>query len=514
MERKIFMTFVCGMIFGISALAAQPSPKARIAGLEGNSEYMSLLKEDAALQLREDSIAGAISASRLKLRENPSERELLARELLDLENSLFALRSTRGRLIDRVNTIEQEWVLSNISHAESPSDEPVAAIIAPVADSLQCRNMIYNSYFRKNLEPEDYAALAHAQELELTAVDIVNRYFTNHNLLKELRENYAAVQTEEEAGPIYDRFRTVKEENNMLADSLSATWNYIFDNKSYAYAYILEMLGRTEILTREEDALSEAMRKIHDLEAEPVEHALADYFLRKRVAADYERSVAGVLSLGQARDSLSGVVTQLQEVEYRLEDIELQERYFIDFESIEFSKTPKYTSQNPIPECKVYEHGTIYRILLGTFNTKRAVSTFRGAYPLSYMVNDEGKWLYFTGGLATLAEAEVEQVRLKKHGFVRPEIVVWRDGVYRNLSTDPEPENEVGYRVEIRGTEVLSDEVKAAITEFAAGCELSRVGNGLFLVGTFAEETTAESFATAVRALGGTLDVKVAQVGK
>ena len=51
---------------------------------------------------------------------------------------------------------------------------------------------------------------------------------------------------------------------------------------------------------------------------------------------------------------------------------------------------------------------------------------------------------------------------------------MWTDGEYRNLSKDPEAQH-IAYRVEIVSSEALSDAVKAAITDTAEGCELSRV---------------------------------------
>lgn len=57
---------------------------------------------------------------------------------------------------------------------------------------------------------------------------------------------------------------------------------------------------------------------------------------------------------------------------------------------------------------------------------------------------------------------------MKSKGFVRPEIVVWTDGAYRNLSRDPEAQ-QIAYRVEITGTEALPDVVKTVITEAAEG---------------------------------------------
>ena len=325
--RKTCILFLFAALLGAGSLRAQQfSVEARIAGLESNEEYMSLLREDAQLQMREDSIVNAVERARRQLRENPAGRQQYSQDILQLESRIFEIRNAKGRLIDRINTIEQEWVLANLNGAASQPAGPAA-------------------------------------------------------------ENPAAE----------------------IPDSLSDAWNYIFDNKSYAYGYLMDKLGRDEILSREEERLSEAARQLSELRGETASDAVTDYFLRKKVLVGYETSVADMLGLTSARDSLRGVTAQLEGIDFRLPRIDVAERYFLDYDSVSFSSTPKYSYQHPIPECKVYEHGTIYRILLGTFNTKRAVSTFRGAYPLSYLVNDDRKWCYYAGGFATREEAEAAQ---------------------------------------------------------------------------------------------------------
>ena len=301
--------------------------------------------------------------------------------------------------------------------------------------------------------------------------------------------------------------------NRVLGDSLAEAWNYIFDNKNYAYGYILDELGREEILSREEEELARAARQLTELRGATASDAVADYFLRKRVMVDYEAAVAEELALGAARDSLRGVAEQIGAVDFRLPRIDVAERYFLDYDSVAFSSKPKYTYQNPIPECKVYANGTIYRILLGTFNTKRAAATFRGAYPLFYLIDDAGKWNYYTGGFATLEEAETARKALKEHGFIRPEVVVWTDGVMRNLSRDPVAQD-LAYRVEITGTDALSDAVKQVIAETASGYELSRVGQQLFVVGGFTDRAVADRLADAVRLADPALEIKVVEVSQ
>ena len=102
---------------------------------------------------------------------------------------------------------------------------------------------------------------------------------------------------------------------------------------------------------------------------------------------------------------------------------------------------------------------------------------------------------------------------LKKRGFVRPEIVVWTDGAARNLSLDPEAAK-VTYRVEITGTDALSDEVKGVIAATGEVYELSRVGSQLFVVGAFDDRAVADRLAESIRQTDAALEVKVAEIAE
>ena len=239
--RKTCILFLFAALLGAGSLRAQQlSVEARIAGLESNEEYMSLLREDAQLQMREDSIVNAVERARRQLRENPAARQQYSQDILQLESRIFEIRNAKGRLIDRINTIEQEWVLANLNGAASQPAGPAAENpAAEIPDSLKVRNLVSNPYFREQLPEADYAALVEAQRLEFDAVDYVNRYFANYGTISELAEAYAAAQAEADAAEIYDKYKTLQGFNRVLADSLSDAWNYIFDNKSYAYGLSL-----------------------------------------------------------------------------------------------------------------------------------------------------------------------------------------------------------------------------------------------------------------------------------
>ena len=509
---RVICLLAGAVLFGAAgSYARQPSVEARIAGLESNEEYMSLLEEDARLQEREDSVVRAVESMRRQLRENPAEGRALADEILELENRIFEIRTAKGRLIDKINTIEQNWVLANLNAAE-PEPAFDAAADPGIPESQKKRYLLANRYFRDRLPAADYAALQQAQRLEPQAAEYMRRYRANHAELGRLAGAYRAATTEEEAVPLFESYAALASLNDVLADSLSVVWNFIYDNKSFAYDYLLDKLGEEELLTLQEKSAAEVARSFAELAGTTASDEIVDYMLRRQAMVDYETSVAALLGFSQAADSLRSVAVQLAAVDYRLPRLELEERYFLEYDSVAFSSTPKYTAQHPIPECRIYARGTIYRVLLGTFSTKRPPSVFHGAYPLFYRVNEQGRWCYYAGGFATRAEAEEAQARLKKRGFARPEVVVWRDGVYRNVTVDGDPD-QGAFRIEIATSEALSEEVREAIAATAQGAGISRAGQK-FIVGVFDDRALAGQVENAIRRADPDLEIKIVEISE
>lgn len=505
--KKTWLPAVAATILAGGALAQQPVVEARIRGLEGNPRYMSLLRADEELKIRKDSIRSAVEDLRLRVQEDPS----LSDEILRLESLFFKCNSESRRLADSINLIEQSWVAEHYDRADQASGgEGAEAVTDRIPDAEKRANLVYNDYFRRQLEPRDLDALRRAQELEQQALSYMERFQTNHATLSELAAAYTAAQTEEEALKLFDSYSSLDRETRLMTDSLSQTWDYIFDNKDYAYSYLADKMAWSDLITAEENRLSEARRKFAALSEHTASEAVTDYLLRKRVMLAYEQSVAETLRLDAARDSLQSAMMRLAELELVPAAIVINERLFLDYEEIEFSPTSKYTTKNPIPECRVYARGTIYRILLGTFNTKRAASLFRGTSPLCYQIDDRGKWCYYAGGFATKDEAEAAQKKLKARGFMRPEIVMWTDSVAHNLTREPDL-MKVSYRIEITSTEDLSPAVKEVITSTGEGRELSRVGHEIFIIGLFDDRAIAERLAEAITATEPDLKIKVTE---
>ena len=193
---------ICMLACFLSALSvAAQQVRPRIAGLEGNAAYMSLLAEDGRLQQREDSVVRAVERTRLQLRDHPEQRQAYSGEILRLEEAIFSIRSARGKLIDRINTIEQEWVLSNLHVATPPPVSATEAAFA-VPDSLKRRYLVDNLFFRENLPTPDYEALLRAQRLERVAEEYVRRYKENYRQMQELAGIYDTVRNERAAEAI------------------------------------------------------------------------------------------------------------------------------------------------------------------------------------------------------------------------------------------------------------------------------------------------------------------------
>jgi hypothetical protein len=171
--------------------------------------------------------------------------------------------------------------------------------------------------------------------------------------------------------------------------------------------------------------------------------------------------------------------------------IDLERRLFIDYEPIIIGRTNYYTNSNPMPELKVYERGTIYRILLGKFRTKQPMTLFKGVQPLYISLDEEDLYCYYAGGYATLKEAEEAQLFLKEKGFKAPEICRWQDGKMVNITAMENEDSGVvdipisGHRYMIHvAADTLSDELSAIISAEAPRHSISKDANG-FTIGMF-----------------------------
>ena len=505
--------------FAAGYVVAQPPVKARIAGLEDNAEYMSLLADGVGLQQVEDSVMRVIEQNRKLFVEDPTNREKYGEVILALEEKVFSIRNRKGDIFSRINTIEQDWLIENMNSssqvAESEVQPTEEADTTVEQAAIQPARLIDDIHFVSALDSADYVALQRAQDDEYKVIEYVNMLSENHAAMESIRVQYEQTQDAAEATRLYSNYKVLNGLCSALNDSISTRWSSIFDAKSFAYTFMLEKERRDDLLENSELALSQALQRAADDRGRFASDAMSSYFNTKKCLISTEIELARMYGLGFVQDSLTKISRHLESIDYRLPKVEIEERFFLAYEPIGVSSPSRYNSRRPIPECEVYERGTMYRIVLGTFSQQQPISIFKGVYPLYRLKTEEGKHRYFAGGFATEAEADEAQIKLKNMGFRRPEVVVWRDGVYANLVEEREAAEDMMqvFRVEISGVEQMSDNMRSTIDSLATGKDITRI-NGRFIVMSFAERNEAEQVADAIAATteGATVEVTTIEV--
>ena len=508
MMRNKLSTALIALLIAGRLSAADPTPPG-LAELHRNPEYAALYEEEERLRQRIGELQEEIAELRRDLRENPQARETRTQEILARESEMLARQTARSRTTARLRALEQQWLAARPEEVSGQAEEErTCDTAAPPA--RQQRSLVRNDIFREYLPAKEYQALQLAQRREAEALDCFRRLRENYLQNDRIKAAYDTVRTEEEAAGLLEEYRRGTARGELLKDSLLTVWNAVYDDKSYAYDYLLDRWGDEELIAREEKALDELRRRLAAAQAEGLRPGTAEYrYGRLRLLA-YERSVAEAAGLALAADSLRSVAAAFEKEEYRFPAPLFVERCFLDYAPIEFSARGGYSAKNPIPACPVHPRGVIYRILLGEFRYRQDPSIFRNAQPLYLLPTDEGRYRYFAGGFASKEEALAAQEALRAKGFRNPEVVVWYDGAYTNLSRTPEAA--AAFRIEISEAESLSEQVRRAIVRTAPDCELSRAGD-LFVVGRLDDRASAESVAAAIREADPKLRIEVIGTG-
>ena len=501
--------FILAGLFTVLVGAANVSAQdivARVPGLESNKDYMNLLRNDDKLRQRTDSLMAVVREVRIAMRSDSDLRDSLSQVRLDsmrivlsdAENAIYNMRTQKMKLIDQINAIEQQHVLSSMGNIGG-------------ANGAKASGSIFNNeYFKKSIEAEDFKTLMAMQSKEATARDYAQTYTKNYTKIKNLYDKYLLVTTEAEAEELYREMATVMDENMVLERRLSKLWTEIYDQKIYVYSYFLEKESREDILEITESMMMESRQQkllsVDNCVSEPV----MDYCLQKPIILNYEMYVAKLLNITPSIDSLSNASRVVRQIDYRMPVVDVERRSFVDYQPIEFLPRTPYNSSNPIPDCVIYEYGVVYRILLGTYKYKQSVSIFRNVSPLYIEQLEDGRFSYYAGGLHNKAEAEAAVEVMKKKGFRNPQIVEWVDGRKTNLSEVGEGEA-ITYRLSIKGGE-LDDTVRDVIATMAEDCQISKLGEGVFSLGNFVNRALAERVAQAVTKCDEKLSVEVVEI--
>ena len=463
-----------------------------------------------------DSVAEVLAEHRANYARNESMRERLTPTILSLEKDMARLQTEYDELLAKISQRDVRTALAEYDKAQKESK--VVKEIQPKVEEKQVaytvdkarmkRNLVANDYFAERLSQNDYKTLLDAQKREVKVKEAVERYFTKYGELLALQRRYMEVPTREEADAQATAFAAKMGEMASLDEEIVSMWSSLYFNKIYAYDLLMEREGNTSMLDFSAEATARAEREINDNTDLYQSNALVGYYARKKALTEYEMHIASALSLTTSRDSLRQVSVGLKNRDYRLSKLSLQRRSFIDYEDIEVKTPTIYNSKNPVPQTKIYDYGTIYRIRIGLFSKRPNISALRGVMPLSYTdAYNGGMYAYFVGGFRTEQEAKDGADFLKKLGFKEPIIAVWVDGEYYPTLEDMRRSQSL-YNIEISGIATLTDDVKALILSHKSDCTISRIGS-TFVVGTFEGKSSAEAVVAELKAIKSEINVNI-----
>lgn len=477
-------------------------------------------KEIEKAAFKRDSVADVLTDYRANYaRENEEQRKRIAPTILTLERELMLLQAEYERVVEVVSARDAKVALAEFDKAQqqpqkssnsSDNTEKVKETkngYMPDVARLR-RNLVANDYFVERLSEADYKGLCDAQQRELKVKSAVENQTKRYGELLALQRQYMEAPTREEADRLTKLFNAKLAQIAECDNEIISMWSTLYYNKMYAYDLLMEREGNTSMLDVSAEATSRAEREINDNSDLYQSNALVAYYARKKALTEYELQLASMLSLTTSRDSLKVVAAELKNRDYRLSKLSLQRRSFINYEEIEVKTPTIYNSKNPVPQTKVYDFGTIYRIRIGLFSKRPNISALRGVMPLSYTTAyNNGMYAYFVGGFQTEQEAKEGVAYLKKLGFKEPIIAVWIDGEYYPTLEDMR-RSQSQYNLEISGVATLTDEMKAKILSHNSDCTISRIGTN-FVVGTFDGKSAAEAVATDLKGLNSDIKVEI-----
>ena len=463
-----------------------------------------------------DSVLEVLAEHRTNYARNESMREKLAPTIRALESEAVRLQAEYDKLLVAISQRDAQEAFALYSNAQKENgtakkqqlvvEEKRGAYIPDKARMK--RDLVANDYFVERLTTADYKTLRDAQQRELRVKEAVERYFTKYGELLALQRRYMEVPTREEADEQAKLFAAKREEMLALDGEINSMWSSLYFNKIYAYDLLMERDGNTSMLDFSAEVTARAEREVNENGDLYESNALLGYYARKKALVEYEMQIASTLSLTTSRDSLKVVFAGLKNRDYRLSKLSLQRRSFIKYEDIEVKVPTIYNSKNPVPQTKIYDYGTVYRIRIGLFSKRPNLSALRGVTPLSYTsAYNKGMYAYFVGGFRTAQEAKDGVAYLKKIGFKEPIIAVWVDGEYYPTIEDMR-RSESQYNIEISGVETLTNDVKAKILAHKADCTISRIGS-TFVVGSFEGKSVAEAVVADLRAMSSEIVVEI-----
>lgn len=501
-----FIAMAGALLLSVAVATAQQSES--VASVQSDAEYWRVARRAEQAADSCDSLAVLMSDLRARYAASEDNRESIATRIVVLEGEIYAAKSRRDKAIAEVVAFERQWIIANRNKPLEASVEGESS--RADVQHRESADLVRNGLFASSLSTADYRTLCEAQSREKSVADKVADYRKIYEKMVSLRAEYDKATVEANAVPLLAQIEHLREKGAALEDDIVVGWQSVSDNKMYLYNLLLEQEMQSGLLSETEQIYSSAQAEADGCVGLYESDGLSSYYYQKAGLLKMEMRMATELGMPLALDSLKRVSTAMRKDQFCLPQVSLEKRVFIDYEPLKVILPTIYTSRNPIPQTKVYERGTIYRIRIGIFTNRPNLSALRGITPLSYTTKyHDGKNAYFVGGFPTESEAREGVAYLKKLGFRDPVVVMWVDGEYISDLTKSR-DADINFNLEISGVSSLSDGVKKALSR-NGNYNVSRVG-GAFIVGAYVGRSSAESIAAEVSRLEPSAKVTVKEL--
>lgn len=489
----------------VSLLALQANPR----NILDDASYKQLVEQVEQAKTQCDSVDLSIVTLRERYMQDSNNRNAIAKQLSALEQQAVSLKLAYNKALAAATSYEQSWIRNNMGSQSGVGQE------APTKQQTQQYATIHNNHIIKQLlSSTDVATLHKAEADELATVEHIVEYMQHYDKMVMLQLEYERTERESKADSIIVDLERERKLAKSVETKIDEMWQSVLDNKNYIYNLAMEKEGHINVITQAESKLSAAMQQCNEEVGSYESDVLASYYRRKLYMLEYEESVANALHLTAAKDSLQNARAQCVGDNFLLPIVQIKRRAFIEFEPLKVIKPTIYNYKNPIPETKIYDFGTIFRIRIGIFTNRPNLSALRGITPLSYTsAYHNGKYAYYVGGFRSLDEAKEGVAYLRKIGFRDPIPVVWVDGKYYSDIGEWQKQNASGFNIEISGLQALPPTIKTHISLRDESLQISRIGQ-MFVIGTFADREAAEKMVGELVALQANLKCEINELKK
>ncbi len=485
-----------------------------IKELEGDSTYMALIAVEAKYVLDNDSLNRAVTESRNLFLSGGDQAVEAQSKIIILEQSLFKLRTDRAANKSKIDAIEESWREANTAHDDDAAEAQKGTAVEnrDIYPTEIVGRISQSNVVKISIPSDDLISLIDADNKEDRASKFYDQYISNYLRASELHQLYNQTEVESQALAYQQEFDALNGELDSLATSLESLWYKIYDDKIFIYSFMLESLNNNEVLQSGLKVVKKAESNLSLVKSDPSNRVIVDYMYKKPALVEFESLIAERFNLPRAADSLLDVVQKLmvRRSSDEFPQLSITERSFIPYAPIVFSTSIAYNDSIPIPATKHYVKGTVYRVQFGSYKTKQNPELFKGASPISYEVLD-GMYTYYGGAYATYVECEEAAAESKRQGFNRPEMVVWQNGVRRNLYRDPIGATK-GYNIVVDDAPALASETSSIVDMIGGGAKLVRITANKYVISPLKNIYVAEDVLRAITTLNQEVTFKMTDI--